>query len=68
MKLPFIEAGGEMNGTNEGVMNSLLTMLPKGNSISAAEMPRYEVAQRYMAELWLRGVTKEQFIAWIKDK
>ncbi|MBX9724853.1 MAG: hypothetical protein K2X81_25840 [Candidatus Obscuribacterales bacterium] len=54
---------GEMNGNDVEVMRSLYVTLPVKNGISAGlEQKRWDVALGYMAELWLRGVSKEQFI------
>ena|SRR5581483_1223793 len=47
---------GEMNGTDAGIKESLAQALKNENS---------DVAQAYMAELWLRGISKEDFINWL---
>ncbi len=57
---------GEMNGDNAGVMNALRNTLPNTDSVSAADMHKLEQARNYMAELWLRGVSKKQFIHEMK--
>lgn len=64
-KLNWIK-GGEMNGDNEGIMQALLTSLPEAESMSAKEIPQYGVAIGYMAELWLRGISKQDFTEWVE--
>jgi hypothetical protein len=51
----------EMNGDNEAIMKALLTFSQMGAS-HVTQM------RSYMSELWARGVTKEQFLAWAKEQ
>jgi hypothetical protein len=52
---------GEMNGTEEGIMKTLFEMIPSTASMDRAQTLTWIRAEQYMAELWLRGVTKAQF-------
>jgi hypothetical protein len=50
-----------MNGDNEAVMKSLLTFC----RLCPNNMTQI---RNYMSELWARGVTKEQFLAWVEEQ
>ncbi len=53
----------EMNGTDLGVMKSLLVSLP----LDGQSLKSFEVSRAYMAELWARGVSKEDFLKWAEE-
>jgi hypothetical protein len=61
----WIESG-EMNGDNDAIMNTLLNNLPATSSMSAAELALWQQSHNLMAELWLRGISKKQFIRAVK--
>jgi hypothetical protein len=58
---------GEMNGTNEGVMRSLFQSLPTKGYMDSKDLLEYATARDYMAELWLRGVSRDEFVKWAKE-
>jgi hypothetical protein len=66
-KLDWVK-NGEMDGKDKSIMRSLYYFLPAKDLISAREFGSFEIAQRYMAELWLRGVSKEDFQKWVENE
>ena len=53
-------AQGMMNGDNTVIMKSLYQSLPTTSDLG--DLGQWDIANQYMAELWLRGVTKEDFM------
>lgn len=60
MKLDWVKHG-EMDGSNEEIMKFLLKFLP---SDKEDKFQLFEMSRSYMTELWLRGISKEEFIRW----
>lgn len=50
---------GEMNGDIQDCITALFNALPTTGFASSGNV---EMARAYMAELWLRGVSKREFI------
>jgi len=54
---------GEMNGDNNGIMAALYVNLPSKTSLSSEDMAAARhIAGHLMTELWLRNITKAQFM------
>lgn len=64
MKTEELEATFQpmMNGTTQAVKQSLLELLIEGVHKT------HDSWRVFTAELWARGVTKEQFVEWAKEQ
>lgn len=47
---------GQMKGSDVDIMKALYALSPRG------QVNYFLISKNYMAELWLRGVTKEEFL------
>jgi len=55
-------ARGKLHGDNAAIMQALVSRLPTGETMNADDITKFEQSLRYMAELWLRGVSKQKFL------
>jgi len=56
-------SNGMMNGKDAAIVQALLQFLPPSASVDGDNgQKQLEVARGYMAELWLRGITKGRFL------
>jgi hypothetical protein len=55
-------SNGMMNGDNAGIEQALLQFLPPSTKVDSDGQRQLELARNYMAELWLRGITKNRFL------
>jgi hypothetical protein len=54
---------GSMSGSDEGLIAELLGTLPSTDGVDAKGLEQLQRARLLMAELWLRGIGRNQFIA-----
>jgi hypothetical protein len=55
-------ARGKLHGDDAAIMESLVSRLPTNEPLNADDIKKLEQALRYMAELWLRGISKRKFL------